>query len=112
MPVIQSKIVPTSDQFLANQAYFDRLLSTLRERQRWVVEGDRQKSIERHLSRGKLMVRDRIYLVVDPHTPFLELSTLAAYGMYDDQAPGAAIVTGIGIVHGTGLRSPPARSRP
>lgn len=101
MPVIESKINANSPLFQSNRAYFDKMLATLRERQAWVIGGDRDKSIERHLSRGKLMVRDRIDLVIDPHTPFLELSTLAAYGMYEDQSPGAGIVTGIGLVHGT-----------
>ena len=68
----------------------------------WAIDGGerRERSIQRHLDRGKIMVRDRIDLVTDDNTPFLEFSTLSGYGQYDDQAPGAGIVTGIGIVHG------------
>ena len=55
---------------------------------------------EKHLARGKLLVRDRINLLVDPNTPFLELSPLAAWDQYDDQFPSAGLVTGIGVIHG------------
>lgn len=101
MAEIQSKVDVHSEQFKENQAYFDDLLTTLRERQTFVVEGKRQKQIDRHLGRGKIMVRDRIDLVIDPHTPFLELSTLAAWDMYENASPGAGLVTGIGVVHGS-----------
>jgi 3-methylcrotonyl-CoA carboxylase beta subunit len=100
MPQIESSINPAGRAFRENRAASDALVATLRSRQRHVVAGGRDRSIERHKSRGKIMVRDRIDMVVDPDTAFLELSTLAGYGQYDDSAPGAAIVTGIGIVHG------------
>jgi 3-methylcrotonyl-CoA carboxylase beta subunit len=76
--------------------------ATLAERMQWAIDGGprRDRAIERHHSRGKVMVRDRIDLVIDRDTSFLELSTLAGWGQYDDSAPGAGIVTGIGIVHG------------
>src|ERR671935_59538 len=63
-----------------------------------VVGGD--KALERHRSRGKLTARERIDRLLDPNTAFLELSALAAWGMYDAQAPGAGIVTGIGVIEG------------
>jgi 3-methylcrotonyl-CoA carboxylase beta subunit len=100
MARLASAIDTSSPWFRENQARFGELLSTLRERQRFVFEGNRAAQIARHESRGKLMVRDRIDLVLDEHTPFLELSTLAAWGKYDDEAPGGGIVTGIGRVHG------------
>jgi 3-methylcrotonyl-CoA carboxylase beta subunit len=77
----------------------------LRERQRWAIEAGpgRDRSIERHHARGKLLPRDRIDLVIDDDTPFLELSTLSGWGQYDNAAPGAGIVTGIGLVHGIPL---------
>src|SRR5713101_4645256 len=100
MPRIVTKIDPHSELFCANRAHYDSLLATLRERQAAVVRGNRDAQIKRHLARGKLLARDRIDLVIDPHTPFLELSTLAGWGMHDGQAPGAGIVTGIGTVHG------------
>ena len=77
------------------------LSTTLAERMQWAIDGGprRDRAIERHHGRGKEMVRDRIDLVVDRDTSFLELSTLSGWGQYDDSAPGAGIVTGIGIVH-------------
>lgn len=85
-----------------NRSTTEDLVATLVERQQWVIDGGpgRDRSIERHRSRGKEMVRDRIDLVIDEETAFLELSTLAGWGQYDDEAPGAGIVTGIGVVHG------------
>src|SRR5690606_30944659 len=76
------------------------LAATLRQRLSWVVSGDREREIRRHRERGKLMVRERIDRVIDEGSPFLELSTLAAFGQYEDQSPGAGMVTGIGQIHG------------
>src|SRR5215211_3902849 len=80
------------------------LVDELRARTAAVSErgaaGD-ERSIARHRERGKLPVRERIDLLLDPGAPFLELSPLAATGMYEDEAPGAGIVTGIGPVSGT-----------
>jgi 3-methylcrotonyl-CoA carboxylase beta subunit len=102
MTRLHSQIDPRSQQFAENSAAYADLLATLRERLRWSIEGGvgRAESIERHLGRGKLMVRDRIDRVIDEGTPFVELSALAGFGQYDDSYPGAGIVTGIGIVHG------------
>jgi len=99
---LTSKIDTGSSEFAANHQAYQAQLETLRERQQWAIDGGdrRQKSIQRHLDRGKVMVRDRIDLVTDDNTPFLEFSTLGAFGQYDDAAPGAGIVTGIGVVHG------------
>ncbi|MFT4988496.1 MAG: 3-methylcrotonyl-CoA carboxylase beta subunit, partial [Acidimicrobiales bacterium] len=99
---ITSKIDVGSAEFAENRDTYVAELVTLTERQQWVIDGGerRQRSIERHLDRGKIMVRDRIDLVTDDNTSFLEFSTLSAYGQYDNEAPGAGIVTGIGIVHG------------
>ncbi len=87
--------------FRENREASETRNATLRERLQHVVSGGRARSIERHKSRGKIMVRDRIDMVVDPDSAFLELSSLAGFGQYGDEAPGAAIVTGIGVVHGT-----------
>ncbi|MFT7607775.1 MAG: 3-methylcrotonyl-CoA carboxylase beta subunit [Candidatus Aldehydirespiratoraceae bacterium] len=99
---ITSKVDTGSAEFAANRDTYLELVATLKARQQGAMDGGRgrQKSIERHLERGKLMVRDRIDLVTDNNTPFLEFSTLSAFGQYDDEAPGAGIVTGIGVVHG------------
>ena len=102
MRVIDSRIDPGSSAFTANAAAYQEMVAVLRERQGWVIDGGegRARQIERHLARGKVMVRDRIDLVTDDGTPFLELSMLSGWGQYDDAAPGAGIVTGIGIVGG------------
>ncbi|MEM9609413.1 MAG: carboxyl transferase domain-containing protein [Actinomycetota bacterium] len=99
---IESRIDTGSAAFAANAAAYTELVETLRERQQWAIDGGpgRERSIERHLGRGKVMVRDRIDHVIDGGTPFLELSTLSGYGQYDDEVPGAGMVTGIGLVHG------------
>ncbi|MGO4283352.1 acyl-CoA carboxylase subunit beta [Bosea sp. TAB14] len=76
------------------------MLETLRQRHGLVAQGGGEKLRARHESRGKIMVRERIDLLLDPQTPFLELSPLAAYGLYGNEVPGAGIVTGIGIVQG------------
>jgi len=100
--LIDSAIDPGSAQFAANTEAYAVHIKTLDERMSWALEGghNRQRSIERHLGRGKVMVRDRIDMVTDTATPFLEFSTLSGWGQYDNDVPGAGIVTGIGIVHG------------
>lgn len=102
MNPIDSRIDTKGEAYAENRAAYLELTETLRERQQFAISGGRgrERSIERHLSRGKIMVRDRIDLVTDDDTPFLEFSTLGAFGQYDDEAPGAGIVTGVGIVHG------------
>ena len=101
MRPITSTIDRYADRFVSNSAAYRNDLDQLAERMRFSIEGGRgrQRSIERHHSRGKVMVRERIDLVTDNATPFLEFSTLSAWGQYDDEAPGAGIVTGIGLVH-------------
>jgi 3-methylcrotonyl-CoA carboxylase beta subunit len=102
MRPLATRVDPGSQAFADNQALYQERLALLRDRQRWAIEGGagRDRSIERHQARGKIMVRDRIDLVIDEGSPFLELSTLSGFGQYDDSAPGAGIVTGIGMVHG------------
>ncbi len=99
---IDTRIDRTTPTFATNVEAYRELVATLRERQQIAIDGGRGRatSIERHHARGKLMARTRIDHVTDANTPFLEFSTLAAWGQYDDEAPGAGIVTGIGIVHG------------
>ena len=85
-----------SDAFEERRARMEELVSELRERTREVARGGGEKALEKHRSRGKLTARERIDRLLDPNTAFLELSALAAWEMYDGQAPGAGIVTGIG----------------
>src|SRR5689334_24381400 len=76
------------------------LVAELRERTTLVARGGGEKAVERHRSRGKLTARERIDRLVDPDTAFLELNALAAWDLYDGEAPSAGIVTGIGVVEG------------
>ena len=76
------------------------LVDDLRARVAEVRQGGGETARERHLARGKLLPRDRVAGLLDPGSPFLELSQLAAYGMYDDEVPAAGIITGIGRVSG------------
>jgi acetyl-CoA carboxylase carboxyltransferase component len=102
--VLQSRLDPASEESRVNVARMTALVSELRERTAAVSErgaGGDDKSISRHRERGKLPVRERIDLLLDPGSAFLELSALAANGLYDDDAPSAGIVTGIGRVEGT-----------
>src|SRR5262245_47334882 len=75
-------------------------LATLAERLAWARAGGGPEAVRRHRARGKLLARERIDALVDPGTAFLEFSPLAAWDLYDGEAPSAGIVTGIGVVHG------------
>jgi len=97
---IESKVDTKSPDYLRNVETMERLLAEYRERLAKAREGGPPKARELHTSRGKLLVRDRLDRLFDPNTPFLELSPLAANGMYDDEAPAAGMVTGVGVVHG------------
>jgi acetyl-CoA carboxylase carboxyltransferase component len=103
MSRLRSSVDPSSEEFAANEAAMRALVGDLRARTTALVErgaaGD-DRSIARHRERGKRPVRERIELLLDPGGAFLELSALAANGLYDDEAPGAGIVTGIGRVEG------------
>ena len=104
MPVLRSRLDPASEDVRANHEAMAALVADLRARQATVAgrgAGGDDRSIARHRERGKLPVRERIDRLVDPGSPFLELSPLAANGLYDDDAPSAGIVTGIGSVEGT-----------
>lgn len=100
MPILESKLNPRSDEFRANQAALDALVADLRDKVERLAQGGGQAARDKHVARGKLLPRERIALLLDPGTPFLELSQLAAYGMYNDDAPGAGIITGIGRIAG------------
>ncbi len=102
MREIDNAIDYSSELFSTNTAAYQSDLDLLVERMNFAIGGgrNRQRSIDRHHGRGKVMVRDRIDMVIDEGSPFLELSTLAGFGQVDDEFPGAGIVTGIGTVHG------------
>ena len=90
----------TSSEFKANDARLRALVREYRERLARVAQGGGPKYVERHRQQGKLPVRERIQKLVDPGTAFLELSPLAAWGLYEDEAPAAGVITGIGRVSG------------
>ena len=83
-----------------NAAAHRELVDDLRARLASVRLGGPERSRARHVERGKLLPRDRVDALLDPSSPFLELSPLAAYGMYDDAAPGAGVITGVGRISG------------
>src|SRR6187397_949587 len=89
-----------SDIFETRKQRMSGLVSELRGRTAQVAAGGGERAIERHRSRGKLLARERIDRLVDPDSAFLELGALAAWDVYDGDAPGAGIVTGIGVVEG------------
>ena len=98
METLETSISPDDPQFLANKKHNLSLVHILRERLAIIRAGGGEKYRKRHEEQGKLFVRERIERLLDPGAPFLELSTLAAFDMYDLEAPGAGIVTGIGRV--------------
>ncbi len=99
MAVLTSQ-VERSDEFSRRRERMSGLVAELRERTTQVAQGGGERAVERHRSRGKLTARERIDRLVDPDTAFLELNALAAWDLYDGQAPSAGIVTGIGVVEG------------
>jgi 3-methylcrotonyl-CoA carboxylase beta subunit len=99
-PVLASAVDPRGDAFAANEAAHRALVADLRERLAAARAGGGSRAAERHVARGKLLPRERVDRLLDRGSPFLELSPLAAHGLYDGQAPGAGIITGIGRVSG------------
>ena len=97
---IESKITKSNADFRENRDHSIRLVKGLRELLAEAEKGGPPEAHEKHKARGKLTARERLEKLFDPNTPFLEFNTLAAYGMYDMQAPSAGIITGIGVVHG------------
>ena len=97
---IHSKINSSDDQFNEKVKTYTELMNIFHSRMNSVIRREKDLSVIRHLSRGKMDARSRIELLIDEQTPFLELSVLAAYGQYDDQFPSAGIITGIGKIHG------------
>jgi acetyl-CoA carboxylase carboxyltransferase component len=98
--VLQSQVERGSDEFARRHERMAALVAELRGRTAAVARGGGEAAIDRHRLRGKLTARERIDRLVDPDTAFLELNALAAWELYDDEAPSAGIVTGIGVVEG------------
>ncbi len=100
MELLESHLDTSSDEFKANATHHRALAADLEQRLAAVKQGGGPELVARHTGRGKLFVRERIERLLDPGTAFLELSPLAANGLYDGGAPCAGIVTGVGMVHG------------
>ena len=100
MAVIESRLDPRSAEFRSNTQTMSKLVDELRSRLAVAQQGGGDAARKRHVSRGKLLPRERIDMLLDAGSPFLELSPLAASGMYGDDAPGAGIITGIGRISG------------
>ena len=100
MAIIESKINPRSDDFKKNAAALQAVVDDLKQKIAHIAQGGGEAARAKHTARGKLLPRDRVQMLLDPGTPFLEFSQLAANGMYGDAAPSAGIITGIGRVAG------------
>ncbi|HEX8883114.1 MAG TPA: carboxyl transferase domain-containing protein [Noviherbaspirillum sp.] len=100
MNSIESKLNPRSEEFQSNAAAMKAVVDDLKQKVAAIAQGGGAAARDKHTARGKLLPRDRVQMLLDPGTPFLELSQLAAYEMYDNAAPSAGIITGIGRVAG------------
>ncbi|MDG1225030.1 MAG: carboxyl transferase domain-containing protein, partial [Burkholderiales bacterium] len=100
MTTLKTKLNIRSKDYLESQSAMETLVADLNEKSAEVRIGGSEAARDKHLARGKLLPRQRIDVLLDEGTPFLELSQLAAYGMYDSAVPSAGIVTGIGRVSG------------
>lgn len=100
MSQIVSKFVPGSESAISNRKEHLELISIAAEAAALAAQGGGEKSRARHLSRGKMLPRDRVANLLDPGSPFLEIGATAAHGMYGDGAPAAGVIAGIGKVHG------------
>jgi len=100
MPVLQTRLNPRSAEFAANAQAMQALVADLRARLAQVAQGGGEAARAKHTARGKLLPRERVAALLDPGSPFLEIAPLAALGLYDDAAPGAGLIVGIGRVSG------------
>ncbi|MDB5819265.1 MAG: Propionyl-CoA carboxylase [Rhizobacter sp.] len=100
MPQLASKLSPRSEDFKANAAAMRSLVDDLNARLEKISQGGGDAPRAKHLARGKLLPRDRVEMLLDPDTPFLEVAPLAALNVYDNEAPGAGLIAGIGRVSG------------
>ncbi len=100
MDRIESRLDTNSEEFRRNRDAMDSLVKRLRDEIERVRQGGSAAARQLHVERGKLLARDRVKKLLDPGSPFLELSPLAAFGMYDGGSPSASIITGIGRIHG------------
>src|SRR5258705_3316334 len=100
MSIIETRIDPRGAEFARNREWMLGLLAELEQRKAQARAGGGERGERKFRERGKLLPRERVELLLDRGTPFLELSPLAADGMYDGESPGASQITGIGVVSG------------
>src|SRR5947208_1158007 len=100
MPKINTSISATSDEFKANSAAMRGLVADLTGKRAEAAAGGPERLRERHVARGKLLPRDRVLRLIDPGSPFLELSPLAALGLYSGDIHAAGIITGVARISG------------
>ncbi|MDK2746232.1 MAG: methylcrotonoyl-CoA carboxylase [Brevundimonas sp.] len=100
MPKLTSAVDPQSPKYKSLHAHNSALVAELRGHVGQAARGGSDKARDRHVSRGKLLPRDRVERLLDPGSPFLEIGQLAAHAMYDGEAPGAGLIAGIGRVSG------------
>lgn len=100
MSVIPSQIRTSDPEFQANRTHYESLLQQYREALAWAQAGMGASALAKHRARNKLTARERIQALIDPDTPFLEIAPLAGYGLYNNEAPCAGLVAGIGVIHG------------
>jgi len=100
MDSIESNIDISDKDFKENYKHYELLVKDLKDKISLAQKGGGEEKIKLHKERNKMLARERIEALIDPDTPFIEFNTLAAYGMYEDKAPCASIVTGIGLIHG------------
>jgi 3-methylcrotonyl-CoA carboxylase beta subunit len=100
MPVIEGRVDRRSGAFLRNREAMEGLVGELQARVARAAAGGTEAARARHMARGKLLPRERLAHLLDPGAPFLELSQLAAFGLYDGEAPGAGLIAGVGRVSG------------
>src|SRR5205823_7684553 len=100
MALLSSRLDPRAAEFQSNAAAMHVLVDDLRAKLAQAAAGGGAAARDRHTGRGKLLPRERVQLLLDPGTPFLEIAPLAAHGMYDGDAPSAGLIAGIGRVSG------------
>ena len=100
MPLLQTQLNARSADFQANALAMRALVDDLNLQTTQVALGGGEAARAKHTARGKLLPRERVHLLLDPGTPFLELAPLAALGLYNNDAPGAGLIAGIGRVSG------------
>ena len=99
MTILAPRASTADAEFIANRSAYEALVATLHQRRREAMAGGPAKAREKHLARNKILPRDRVEVLLDPGSPFLELGMLAGEGLYDGVPPGASIITGIGLIN-------------